>query len=319
MRTRAHSLPRPLPIAILISFALALVLGALPVDAAPKGSTIKPTIVALNEIVSPGEPAAFQTSFSNTGPSTITDLFINVTVSGGTLDVPSGCTGAGTLASPATCAIGTVSSGAPPVVHLFEAIAAEPAGGIGLLTVNAVYSGDARQNNQQAAKSDTWPAVSPASTVVDTSAEVFGSWQDAHGAKNYPALIGVLQTTAVANTQAIDNAYALLIRHLDADVDCGPGPDLEGFGNAVELRVNNGNSPVEVTITYTDDADAPSPSQIEIVHKLNSGTCVFPVRDCEENPNNVAGCYDAFTMGSGQNRVTVVHALLPSNGRVKGT
>lgn len=317
MRTRALSLPRPLSIAILISFALALVVGALPAQAAPKGSVIKPTLVSENTLVSPGELAAFRSTFSNTGPSTINDLTLVVAVAGGTVvtsALPAGCSATTTGA---TCAIGTVSSGAPAVVHLLQVTADEFDTGVRTLSVTATYSGDARQNNQQAAKRDTWGPIT-ASTVVDSSAEVYGAWQNPHDPKPYPGVVGALQRTDVA-VPAIDNAYAALVRHLDQNIDCGPGPDLAGFGKAVELRVNNGSSPVDVTITYNDEADAPSPSQIEIVHQLNNGTCVFPVRDCEENPTNVAGCYDAFTTGTGQNKLTVVHMQLPSNGRVKGT
>ena len=295
---------------------LGLALTALPVEAAPKGSVIKPTVEALNTIVSPTEPGAFLISFTNTGTSTINDLHVTVTVSGGSLPatLPAGCTASN--ATTATCVIGTVSSGAPAVTHLFLVTASEPAGGIGPMSLTATWSGDARQNNQQAAKRDTWGPFTD-STVVDTSAEVFGSWQTAHGSKGYPAVAGALQTTAV-NVPAIANAYAALVQHLDDNLRCGPGRDFDGFGKTVELRVNDGNSPVEVTITYTAAADAPSPSQVDLIHLLDNGDCVFVARDCAANAGHANGCFDAFTVGTGQDKVTVVHALLPSNGRVKG-
>ena len=318
MRTRALTLPRPLPIAVLFMIVLGLALTALPVEAAPKGSVIKPTVQALNTIVSPEEPAAFQTTFTNTGSSTITDLFLNVSVSGGTLPatLPSGCTASNGSTTTATCSLGTLSSGAATVTHLFLVTASEPPGGIGALTFDATYSGDARQNNEQAAKRDTW-VLPTATTVVDTSAEVFGSWQNAHGSKGYPAVVGALQTTAV-NVPAIANAYAALVQHLDDNLRCGPGRDFDGFGKTVELRVNNGNSPVEVTITYTAAADAPSPSQVDLIHLLDNGDCVFVARDCAANAGHANGCFDVRVEGTGQNKLTIVDAQLPSNGRVKG-
>lgn len=319
MRTRALVIPRPLPIFILISFALALVLGAVPVDAAPKGSKIQPTLTALTDIVSPGEDGAFLATFQNTGNPTITDLGLSVAVTaGGTLADPLPGTCNRTSATTATCLLGTQASGAAAVTHLFFATAAEPASGTTApLTLSVTYSGDAQQNNPSASKKDTWSVTT--SALVDTSAEVFGGWQDAHDPKNYPSVGSTAFQLTAVSVPSIPNGYPALVRHLDQDIDCGPGPDFEGIGFTVELRVNDGDSPLSVEMTYSATAaDNTPPSQVDVLHQLDDGSCVFLVRGCAANAGHPNGCYDAFTVGTGQNKQTVVRAQLPSNGRIKG-
>ncbi len=190
------------------------------------------------------------------------------------------------------------------------------------MTFTATFSSDARQNNVKAAKRDTWGPLSDTATV-DASAEVFGRWQEPHGSLTFPSVGGAFQSTTV-DVPAVGNGYAALVQHRNEIVECTNVTDLTGLGLAVDLAVNNGNSPVTVTIAYSSEATGNTPpTQIGIVHQHSvgpddEGVCVFPVRGCAANAGHPDGCFDVTTQGNGKNRTVIVTALLPHNGRIKG-
>lgn len=317
--TRAHPSPR-LRMALLITLLVAALAAPSPSGAA-KGTDITPTLVSEVILVSPGQPGSFLATFSNIGTSTITDLAFSATLVGGTWDgatIPGGCSVSGAAVS---CALGTVPANAPEISLRFLPIATEPSGNLGAMSlIDAAFGGDAGQDNPNAAKQDTWP-LADVSTIVDADAEVFGKWQEPHGADApFGPVGGPFQQTAVFGSPS-GSGYPVLFRHASTEVDCDSGDItglIEGFGLAIDVSVNAGQSPIDVVIVYSADALGNTPpSQISLVHERD-GVCEEVARDCTANASSPSGCFDLTLVGRGRNQSVILEAQLPDNGLIKG-
>ena len=109
-----------------------------------------------------------------------------------------------------------------------------------------------------------------------------------------------------------------MLRHTGDPITCANSDalgdvDLGGFGQAVDLDVADGGTAVDVTITYAD-SDA-NPRRVLLVHQHDDGTCSLPPTCDGTNDGN---CFEATTEGRGRNKVLVIQAELPHNGRIKG-
>jgi hypothetical protein len=309
---------RALRLSALLAFVLPLSVGA-DITLAAKGTDIRPSLLVLTPTVSPGNDGAFATTFTNTGPSTFTDLYLSASIAGAAFDttrLPSVCSQV-QPDDPAevTCSLGTVASGAPAIELFFVFVA----GSAGTADVVVTYSGDSRQNNPQAAKRDTW-TVSDSVTIED-SENIFGRWQKEHPETEMPfERVGNsgYQTTSIA-AHAANNAYRVYIEQKASRVGCDNRADIGGFGLAVEVDVNDGLTPITAEIRYTVAALEKTPTnKIDLIHE-NDGVCVEVVRGCPlSGPLPSAGCFDVTTEGTGKNQITIVTAHLPHNGLIKG-
>jgi len=183
----------------------------------------------------------------------------------------------------------------------------------GLLAFNGAFSGDAAQNNQGAAKRDTWTDPTVVNVTVNGSGDFFGSWQRSHGGER------TLQTNAISgnnhqSTQVkvpgFGDDYAASISETDDPTMCN-GALIDGVGQAVDLSIADG-ADVALQVTLRLDAVAAegrAPRSIGLLHD-----CEPVPADCREN---VAPCYDASWEGKGRSKVLKVVIQLPHNGRLK--
>jgi hypothetical protein len=302
---------RSLRAALTIALALA-VLAPTPTLAA-KGNDPRVEVGAAPRIgvVSPGEHLAFLASFVNNGPGTVTHVRFEGAAPGADfVSATAPCTGSGEVVA---CELGAFSAGTSvELTFVFQAPAA------GAVHFAGSFAGDAGSGNPKSASADVWEVDSIGAITVDASPGFFGSWQQAHAA---PRTFDSIQSAGQMSTvtaHPVDQDYAAMLRHTGDPITCANagalgGVDLGGFGQAVDLDVADGGTAVDVTITYVDsDAD---PRKVLLVHQHDDGTCALPPTCDGTNSGN---CFEASTEGRGRNKVLVIHAELPHNGRIKG-
>jgi Tfp pilus assembly major pilin PilA len=295
------SFPKSLRIVIVLATTAALLAFPIPALGA-KGVDLTADIDALIETVSPGGQTAYRASFDNTGTSTIAHLRFDGTLPGGTFVSATGPCGGG--GSAVGCDFGNLASGES--VTLIAFFTASSNGGV--LTFNGAFSGDARQNNQGAAKDDTWQGS--VKVTVDASGDFFGSWQRSHGKEvtfQTQTISGNNHQSTRVDVPAFVGDYPASIREVEDATTCG----IDGVGQAVDLDIAGGE-PIDLTVTLRLDAVAAegrTPGSVSVLH------------DCEPVPSNcqknAAPCYDASWERNGRDKILVIKIQLPSNGRLK--
>lgn len=311
MPTRALALSSSLRAAFTIVLALGL-LAPTPAFAA-KGNSPRVEVSAGPRIdtVSPGQDLAFVARFANHGPGTITHLRFDGTAPGAAFVRASApCTGGG---EEVACELGTFHAGASVALTIvFRA----PAGGA--VDFSGSFAGDAGSGNPNSASADVWDVVAVDPVAVDASTGFFGAWQAAHGGLKTFKSIESGQQKSTVTAHPTDEDYAAMMRHTGDPITCTNedelgGVDLAGFGQAVDLDVANGDTAIDVKVTYAG-VDL-NPRKVRLVHQNDDGTCTLPPTCDGTNDGN---CFEAFTEGRGRNKVLVISAELPHNGRIKG-
>lgn len=274
--------------------------------AAPRGTEASATIAPLLSVVSTGQTAAFDATITNAGGATIANLrFDGHLTAGALLRASTPCTSDGQAIG---CALPNLDGGASFTIR-FLVTAPGEAGSLGL---DGAFSAEGRRSNPGASQ-DAWPAA--ASLAVSDRADLFSSWQEAHGTITFPAVRDANRQSTTVSVPPVGFDYPAFVAHNDDAIVCGASP-IEGVGRTVSLSVAGGQSPVALTIAYDrNEVRGMAPANIGVVHQLDNGSCEFPPRGCDASPGF---CYDAAWSGSGANRQLVLHVELPSNGRVKG-
>jgi len=280
-----------------------------------KGAGLTASVDTLSSKVTVNQLVAWRVTFNNSGKSAISGLQFTGSVAGPGQAVPADfywatppCDGADQFAS---CSFGTLPAGGNlNLVFVFEALVTSN------LTFSGTFSAEAK-NGTPGAKQDTWATgQSEPVDVRGTDEEFYGGWQ-VEGVDTTLgfAVNGASQKSALF-VPAVDDQYWVAFGHINANVDCG-STTYTGYGLAVDLSVNNGDSPVSVIIDF-----APQPglnaSTVQIVHKLDDGTCEFPPKVVGCATSGLTLCYEPFTIGSGPDRFVRVFVQLESNGRLKG-
>lgn len=305
------------PIRMLLVLATAATLLSMPALAAaggkPRGTTATITIAPRIALVSVGGNAAFEITFTNNGNGTLTHpRFVGTAAGGDFVSGDTGCSGAG---ADVTCTFDKLKKGRSIVFTVvFETSDA------GTLQLDGTMRVDSGRGNPNAASKDTFTAS--ASVDVTSSPEYFGSWQPAHSATKTFATGGTgsgnAQSTSV-EVPPVGVAYPAIVSESGAPMICD-GVVIEGFGQAVDLSIANGDpvSPhLTLTLTYKKSAigwiDA---DDVAFVHQDDAGNCSYPPRGC--NSHNDGFCFDAKWKGHGWHKKLVITVELQHNGRGKG-
>ena len=292
--------------AVLATVTLVALL-ALPFQAfGAKGTGLAATATTLTPLVGTGQLLAYQVGLQNTGKSAITQFRFDGSITGGATlhgasTSPCSASDGGTGV---TCELGNLASGAAVELVLVFAAPATPASA----SLSGAFRGDAK-NGTPGAKQDTWPILDQVVSVLQSTADFFGTFQLETAAQSY--IIGSGQVTNV-NVPAQARAYGVSVGHSNAAIVCG-ATTITGFGETVELNVANGQTPVTVTITFASQPGL-TPQMVKVVHQSGS-LCHQPPPDCGANPGD---CYDAYWTGSGPNRRVEVTIQAPHNGSFKG-
>lgn len=312
MPTRASgTFSRALRGALTFAFALGL-LAPMPTLAA-KGNDPRVEVDAAAGIaaVSPGQDLAFLASFVNNGPGTVTHVRFEGTAPGAEfVRATAPCTGGGEAV---VCDLGTFSAGTSVnLTFVFEAPLT------GTVELSGSFAGDAGSGNPKSASSDVWKIPDVDAITIDSSPGFFGSWQEGHADERTFDPIESAGQVSTVTAHPVGADYAATLRHTGEPITCTNenelrGVDLNGFGQAVDLKIADGGTAVDVTITYAD-ANV-TPNKALLVHQHDDGTCALPPR-CDGT--NSGDCFEASTEGRGRNKVLVIRAELPHNGRIKG-
>jgi hypothetical protein len=294
---------------------------AMPLSAfGAKGKGLEASLTTLTKQASVGNLLAFAVSFTNSGksaiqqfrfdgrvlPATSASFSAANFVSGGTAP----CS-AGTSSNEVMCVFGSLPAGAPvDLLLLFTADA------VGQARFSGEFSGDARTGTP-GQKQDRWDAIEQ---VGDGQFEIFaagdfyGGWVTDGGPQTFPTIGATTQKTTVS-IPGRAGGYAVAIGHSDTTIQCG-SETYTGYGLTVEMSVAGGNSPVTVTIEHRQSGL--NANTVKFVHQGDDGLpCTFPpkVAGCLES--EFEECYDARTVGSGNNQRVVVEVKLKGNGRAK--
>lgn len=320
----ARALPTtPLTLVLALAMLLGQLITASPVTAA-KGSDIEPSVTALIATVSPAGTAAHAAEFANTGTSTFTHLTFTGVLSGGAYSSwPGACSSP--VGATIHCALGSLA--AQDSRRLVFLAVPDSSGGV---VLRGTFSADASQGNSNASKVDTWTyddskdaADDPMRAVVtvDSSADFYGTWQQAHENALAPIQVGTSfqRTVVVVPPFDLGDYPAVVFQQQEAPAfDCEGARS--GFGKTVNLTLAEGNEfqdgPLSVSIRYSSDA-APrrNPNTVSMAHIDDDGACTPIPRGCSKN----AGfCFDARWDGKGNARTILVEVQLPHNGKARG-
>jgi hypothetical protein len=308
------STPKRVRILAALVAAFTLLTLAYPVAAAPRGSKATFTVTPLIGAVSPNQLAALDVFIRNDGTGTWTHADFTAVASAGAIASVTVTQGSvlscGFAAATATCDLDKVDS--LEVIRLRIEVTA-PANGTVTLDGSLVIA--AAGGNQQSASDDTF--MDNGVIPVNASGNFFGRWQDAHG-NGFTVGTAATGQFATVTVPPINADYPLTIEELNAPIVCN-GTPVAGFGNTVELHVANGGTVdpfLTLTLTY-DRATAGSKGigNTGFVHQRDDGTCEFPPRNCDQNPGF---CFDVTNSGGGPNKLLIITAQLPTNGRGRG-
>lgn len=310
MSPSANRPVRPLIVLATVVALLAMPLGA---SAAPRGKGAILDVTALIGAVSTQAQAAFGVEFTNLGTATLTSPRFTGTASGGTfVSGSNGCTGSGATV---TCTAANLAAGASiSFVVVFDAPATA-----GALQLSGTLVIDGGTDNPKASSQDTYKDA--ATIGVVSSPDFFATWQNAHGnARTFAtAAVGGSNTqSTTVSVPAVGFDYPAVVNENSTPIVCAGDP-VDGIGQSIDLAVANGEpvSPfLTITVTYHRDVlDGRTPGNVAFVHQRDDGECEFPPRGCD---TNAGFCYDAWWSGNGPNKLLVLQAQLPSNGRGRG-
>jgi hypothetical protein len=293
-------------------FTIATLL-ALPSSAfGAKGTGLKATLETRTDKVSVGNLLAFQVGFENTGKSAIQHFRFDGSITGAGSATYHGAShpacGAGASSNAVDCQFGSLAAGSNvDFVILFTAAST------GTVQFAGEFSGDARTGTP-GRKQDIWATDDTAGDAeIFPTGDFYGGWQLNLGAQTFPTVGTTQKTTLTVPAQAA--AYAVALGHSNANVVCG-STTITGYGRAVEVSVANGKSPITLTIELVRQPGL-NANTVKVVHESDDGSCTFPPRVAGCLTSSAAECYDARTVGNGNNQRVVVDVKLESNGKAK--
>jgi hypothetical protein len=310
---------RQRPLHALVAILTLVALLSLPLSAfGAKGTGLTADVVTLSSKVTLGQYVAWRVTFINSGKATLSGLQFSGEVDGPGTAQPadfnwatSPCGGADQFVS---CSFGSVpAKGELDLVFVFETLVT------GDLTFSGTFSAEAK-NGTPGAKQDTWSTGdSTPADVRPASEEFYGGWQvdgvDTTLDFTFP---GATQQSKLG-VPPVNSQYWVSFGHIDANVGCTSGDvtgSISGYGLAVDMSVNNGQSPVTVEITFAKEAGL-NASTVKLVHE-NNGKCTLPPKivGCAVSP--ALSCFEPSTEGTGSNQRVKVFVKLEHNGRLKG-
>jgi hypothetical protein len=273
-----------------------------------KGTSLTAMLDTLADKASVGNLLAFEVSFENTGTSAIQQFRFDGRVEGaGSADFHAAthpACGAGSASNAVACQFGSLAAGANvEFVVMFTAVAQ------GKVQFTGEFSGDARTGTP-GRKQDTWATDKNAgkAEIFPAGGEFYGGWITDWSGGPFPT-VGTTQKTTVAVPPRA--AFAVAIGHSNANITCD-GTTYTGHGQAVELSVANGKSPVTMTIVLK--APGLNANNANFVHWADDGSCTFPPKVVDCLNSGAEECYDTRSLSGG--RVEIV-AQLSKNGRAK--